>query len=167
MSEEETAGPAGNGAAPDEPETVPQIVVGAQFIRDLSFENPLGLEGMVQAQKQPEIDIEINTSARVVGENAYEVILSIRADARIEDKPAFIVELSYGGAIQLSGVPEESAKAVVLVEGPRHLFPFARAIISEVVRDGGFPPLMINPINFAALYASQNGSQADGRQDDR
>lgn len=161
---EETLGQA-NGAAPAGPETAPQIAVGAQFIRDLSFENPLGLEGMMQPPKQPEMkSIEVNTNARPVGENTYEVILSIRADAKIEDRTAFIVELSYGGAIQLSGVPEERAREVVLVEGPRHLFPFARAIVSDVVRDGGFPPLMINPIDFAAMYASQHENKDDEQQ---
>jgi preprotein translocase subunit SecB len=80
----------------------------------------------------------------------------IRAEAALEDAPVFIVELTYAGIVQVSGVPEEDVKPIVLIEGPRHLFPFARAIISNAVRDGGFPPLLINPIDFAQLFIDQH-----------
>ena len=156
MNDQPGAG-TGNGADTAEQAETPQLVVGPQYICDLSFENPLGLEGMVNLQEAPEIGFDINTAARAVSEDTYEIILSIRAEARVEDKTAFIVELSYAGAFQLAGVSPEDAHPVMLIEGPRHLFPFARAIIADVVRDGGFPPLLINPIDFAAMYASQIG----------
>ena len=84
------------------------------------------------------------------------MLLFIRAEAQIEENPLFIVELTYGGVVQVGNVPEEEIKPVVLVEGPRHLFPFARSIVSNAVRDGGFPPLLINPIDFGALYVEQH-----------
>ena len=155
----------GNGADPEEQAETPQLVVGPQYICDLSFENPLGLEGMVSLEQAPEIGFDINTAARAVSEDTYEITLSIRAEARVEDKTAFIVELSYAGAFQLAGVPPEDARPVMLIEGPRHLFPFARAIIADVVRDGGFPPLLINPIDFAAMYASQVGHEESEEPD--
>ena len=80
----------------------------------------------------------------------------IRAEATVDDAPVFIVELTYSGIIQVSDVPEEDIKPIVLIEGPKHLFPFARAIVSNAVRDGGFPPLLINPIDFGALYIEQH-----------
>ena len=156
MNDQQGAG-TGNGADTGEQGESPQLVVGPQYICDLSFENPLGLEGMINLQQGPEIGFDVNTAARAVSEDTYEITLSIRAEARVEDKTAFIVELTYAGAFQLAGVAPEDARPVMLIEGPRHLFPFARAIIADVVRDGGFPPLLINPIDFAAMYASQIG----------
>ena len=86
----------------------------------------------------------------------FEVSVFIRAEAAVDANPVFIVELTYAGVVQVSGVAEEEVKPVVLIEGPRHLFPFARSIVSNAVRDGGFPPLLINPIDFAGLYIEQH-----------
>jgi len=133
------------------------FMIGAQYIKDLSFENPRGIETLSAIQQNPDVSVDVSTNARPIGEEGmFEVSVFIRAEAALEDAPVFIVELTYAGIVQVSGVPEEDVKSIVLIEGPRHLFPFARAIISNAVRDGGFPPLLINPIDFAQLFIDQH-----------
>ena len=139
-----------------EMDSVP-FMIGAQYIKDFSFENPRGIETLSAIQDNPDVSVDVSTNARAIGEEGmFEVLLFIRAEAQIEENPLFIVELTYGGVVQVGNVPEEEIKPVVLVEGPRHLFPFARSIVSNAVRDGGFPPLLINPIDFGALYVEQH-----------
>jgi len=133
------------------------FMIGAQYIKDLSFENPRGIETLSAIQQNPDVSVDVSTNARPIGEEGmFEVSVFIRAEAALEDAPVFIVELTYAGIVQVSGVPEEDVKPIVLIEGPRHLFPFARAIISNAVREGGFPPLLINPIDFAQLFIDQH-----------
>tara|TARA_E500000331_G_C17230465_1_gene702403 strand:- start:827 stop:1327 length:501 start_codon:yes stop_codon:yes gene_type:complete len=133
------------------------FMIGAQYIKDFSFENPRGIETLSAIQDNPDVSVDVSTNARAIGEEGmYEVLLFIRAEAQVEDNPVFIVELTYGGVVQVGGIPEEEIKPVVLIEGPRHLFPFARSIVSNAVRDGGFPPLLINPIDFGTLYVEQH-----------
>ena len=140
---------AGGGSIP--------FMIGAQYIKDLSFENPRGIETLSAIQQNPDVSVDVSTNARPIGEEGmFEVSVFIRAEASLDEAPVFIVELTYAGIVQVSGVPEEDVKSIVLIEGPRHLFPFARAIISNAVRDGGFPPLMINPIDFATLFIEQH-----------
>lgn len=145
----------GAGAASDAPE-MPPIVIGAQYIKDLSFENPLGPDALAQLTEAPEVGIEIRTNVRNLSDNAYEVTLLIRGEAVANEKTVFIVELTYGGIITVNNVPEESIEPILSIDAPRHLFPFARSIIANLTRDGGFPPMMINPIDFAALYLQQH-----------
>jgi preprotein translocase subunit SecB len=133
------------------------FMIGAQYIKDLSFENPRGIETLSAIQQNPDVSVDVSTNARPIGEEGmFEVSVFIRAEAALEDAPVFIVELTYAGIVQVSGVPEEDVKPIVLIEGPKHLFPFARAIISNAVRDGGFPPLLINTIDFAQLFIDQH-----------
>lgn len=133
------------------------FMIGAQYIKDLSFENPRGVETLQALQQNPDVSVDVSTNAMQIGtEGMYEVSLFVRAEATLQDKPVFIVELTYSGIVQVGGVPDEQVKPIVLIEGPRHLFPFARAIVSNAVRDGGFPPLLINPIDFGALYVQQH-----------
>lgn len=145
-----------NGVEPAEEIDGVPFMIGAQYIRDLSFENPRGMETLSAIQQSPEVSVDVSTNAQHVGEGMFEVSLFVRAEATLEDTAVFIVELTYSGVVQVSGVAEEDVKPIVLIEGPRHLFPFARSIISNTVRDGGFPPLLINPIDFAALYVEQH-----------
>lgn len=133
------------------------FMIGAQYVKDLSFENPKGIETLSAVQNTPEVSVDVDTNARSIGEGGmFEVTVFIRAEASVEDKTVFIIELTYAGIVQVTGVPDEDVKSIVLIEGPRHLFPFARSIVSNAVRDGGFPPLLINPIDFAALYIEQH-----------
>lgn len=145
----------GEGAAEGQATAVPSLVVNAQFIKDLSFENPRAPASLMAREESPKIDVNVNVSARNLGEQTFEVTLTIRADAKSGDEPAFVAELVYGGVFTLANVPEEALRPTLLIECPRLLFPFARRIIADATRDGGFPPLFINPIDFVALYRNQ------------
>ena len=145
----------GSAAAPR-----PPLTIGAQYIKDLSFENPLGPEGLAKLTQNPKVEVEVNTSARLLAEHAYEVALFIRAEAQSGDATAFIVELTYAGIMVVGDVPEENVQPMILIEGPRHLFPFARSVVANVTRDGGFPPMMIDPIDFAALYMENDAARS-------
>lgn len=136
-----------------------QLIVNAQYIKDLSFENPRAPQSLRQQQGQPAVDINVDVKAQSRGPENYEVVLSINAGAKMQDETMFLVELSYGAIITVRNVPQELLSAVVLVETPRLMFPFARNIIADVTRDGGFPPLMINPIDFGELLR-RNAAQA-------
>jgi len=131
------------------------ITINAQYVRDLSVENPNAPGSLRQTGQQPNVNLNVDVQARGLEQDAYEVVLNIHAEARREGQVSFIAELSYGGVFTLTGVAEEHRNAVLLIEGPRLLFPFARSILAEVTREAGFPPLMINPIDFAELYRRQ------------
>lgn len=137
------------------------MIISAQYIKDLSFENPLGTEALAALTEAPSVEIEVKTNVRQLAPDAHEVTLLLRGEATAGDKTLFIVELTYGGLVSVGNLPEEAIEPVLYIDAARHLFPFARAIIANVTRDGGFPPMMINPIDFAALYLEQNGN-ADG-----
>ncbi len=135
----------------------PGLLIGAQYIKDLSFENPQGPEVLASLQQPPQVNIEVHTNARALGNGAHEVTLFIRGEAETDGKTVFIVELTYGSIITVNVADAETVKPILLIEAPRHLFPFARAIVANVTRDGGFPPLLINPLDFAGMYIEQHG----------
>ncbi len=145
-----------------EPAEAPEIGIEAQYIKDLSFESPLGPDAQAAVEQNPSVSVEVSTSARPIGPNRYEVALFIRGEAKGGDKSVFILELTYGAAITLSNVPEEAVAPILLIEGARLIFPFARNIVAEVSRDGGFPPLFINPIDFVQLYREQHMNEGNG-----
>ncbi len=130
-----------------------------QYIKDLSFENP-NAPAVYQWQGQPQIDVQFNIGASEAGDDVHEVILKIEIRAAAEEQVAFQVELSYAGLFGLRNIPEDQVQPFLLAEAPRLLFPFARRVVADVVRDGGFPPLMLDPIDFAALYMAQAESNA-------
>ena len=170
MSDLSGNGPAAPGAAPDQTAQQPQgqqLIINAQYIKDLSFENPRAPHSLRQQQAQPSVDINVDVKAQSLGSDTYEIVLTIKSSANIQNEALFIIELTYGAVITVRNVPQELLSAVVLVETPRLMFPFARNIIAETTRDGGFPPLMINPIDFGELLrrnsaATQPGAQATG-----
>lgn len=127
-----------------------------QYTKDLSFEVPGAPEIYVQLREQPRVDLSLDVQARPLerAQNVYEVALQIRADAKAEGKPCFIAELSYCGVFTVNVAPE-MLEPVLLVECPRLLFPFARNILADVTRDGGFPPVMLAPIDFVALWQTR------------
>ena len=143
----------------------PQAGILAQYVKDLSFENP-NAPGSLQMQGQPKIEINVNVNARAGGQDMYEVELKIEASARAQDGGtlAFQVELLYAGLFRLVGAPEEALEPFLVVEAPRILFPFARRVIADCVRDGGFPPLMLEPIDFGRLYLRQLEARGAGAQ---
>ncbi len=136
----------------------PGMSILAQYIKDLSFENP-NAPGSLQPSEQPKLDINVNVAAQPMGENQFEVVLNLTASAKTPAMTVFAIELVYAGLFRIVGVPQEHLHPFVLIECPRMLFPFARNILAEASRNGGFPPLMLDPIDFAALYR-QNAEQA-------
>jgi preprotein translocase subunit SecB len=132
-----------------------------QYTRDLSFEVPGAPEIFVSLREQPRVDIALDVQARPVQgqSNVYEVSLQVRADAKAGETACFIAELAYCGVFTVN-VPQEHLEPVLLVECPRLLFPFARNILADVTRDGGFPPVMLAPIDFVALWQSRRQAAA-------
>ncbi len=131
------------------------LVVNAQYIKDLSFEAPAAPEIFQRMQNtRPDITINIDVQAVPLKDTAYEVVLNMRAECRVEQKVAFIMELVYAGNFNVR-VPREQLQAVLLVECPRLLFPFARSILAEISREGGFPPVLLGPVDFVTMYHKQ------------
>ena len=137
------------------PENAPAgLFINAQYLKDLSFENPNPIDAYKNEEK-PQIQVNIHTSVKKLPDNAFEVTLDIKTEAKKKDKISFIAEVSYAGIFTLNKVPPEQEKPLLLIEAPRMLFPFARNVLAETTRDGGYPPLMLNPIDFASLYRKQ------------
>ena len=148
----------GNGA-PLENNAPPQFSVLAQYIKDFSFENPHAPRSLQPTQQQPAINIQINVNASNLSEQEYEVVLKIEGKADQSGEVLFNFELSYAGVFRLQNIPQENLHPLVMIECPRLLFPFAREIIATAVRNGGFPPLLLDPVDFVGLYR-QNQARA-------
>jgi preprotein translocase subunit SecB len=155
--------PIGDGPAdPGQPAapTGQQLIVNAQYIKDLSFENPRAPQSLRQQGTPPAVDINVDVKAQGLGADMFEVVLRINASAKAQNEPLFLVELTYGAIVTVRNVAQELLSPIVLVETPRLMFPFARNIIADITRNGGFPPLMINPIDFADLLRRNTATQA-------
>ena len=149
------------GAA-DATQAPPQLNVLAQYVKDLSFENPnapRSLQQQPQQQQQPKINIQINVNAKPLAEHDFEVELKIEGRAEAPNTLLFSFDLLYAGVFKIQNVPQENVHAIVMIECPRLLFPFAREIIANAVRNGGFPPLMIDPVDFVSLYRQRMADQ--------
>lgn len=129
----------------------PAMKILGQYLKDLSFENPNSPQSLSQ-QGQPEINVQVNVNAKPVGQNEFEVELHLEAKASNGGKAVFAADLLYAGIFRLENIPQEALHPIVLVECPRMLFPFARQILADATRNGGFPPLMLDPIDFASMY---------------
>ncbi|MEE9317699.1 MAG: protein-export chaperone SecB, partial [Rhodospirillales bacterium] len=131
------------------------LIINAQYTKDLSFEAPSapGIFAELQ-EKQPDINLNINVSANPVKDKVVEVIFEAHAECKLGDKVVYILELEYAGVFTLN-VPEEHLQPIILIECPRLLFPFARNILADVTRDGGYPPLMLGPLDFAGMYQAK------------
>jgi preprotein translocase subunit SecB len=139
----------GNGA-----DNGPQIALISQYVKDLSFENP-NAPAVYQWPDQPQIDVQFNIGADKIGDEVVEVSLKMEVKAVAPQGTAFAVELLYAGLFGMRNVPEDQAQPFLLAEAPRLLFPFARRVLADAIRDGGFPPLLLDPIDFGALYMQQ------------
>jgi preprotein translocase subunit SecB len=138
----------------------PQVIINAQYIKDLSFENPKSPVSLANIKNAPKIDLNIDINVQKATEDNYEVTLNITTKATNEGDTLFAVELAYSGLFTLTNIPDEAQKEqILLIYCPSLIFPFARRVIADVTRDGGFQPLMINPIDFASLYAQQKQQQ--------
>lgn len=148
-----------------EAQDIPVNIV-AQYVRDLSFENPNATDVLRGGQELPEMDLNIGMDARKIEDDKddalYEVVLNIRAEAQKGDESIFIAELQYGATVSIGDeIPEESHHPFLLIEIPRLIFPFARQIMSDVTVGGGYPPLLLNPIDFHALYMQRFGDEIE------
>ena len=132
-------------------EQQPQLNVVAQYIKDLSFENPNAPQSLAASQ-QPQIAIQINVNAQPLSDTDIEVTLKLEGKAESNGVLMFRFELEFAGVFRIRNVPQESLNAIVLIECPRLLFPFAREIVATAVRNGGFPPLLLDPVDFVSLY---------------
>ncbi|MFZ5732845.1 MAG: protein-export chaperone SecB [Pseudomonadota bacterium] len=150
-----------NGNGTPQEDAPPQLNVLAQYTKDLSFENPNAPASLGQQQQQPAINIQINVGANALAENDFEVVLSIEGKAESAGTVMFSFELAYAGVFRIQNVPKENLHPLVMIECPRLLFPFAREIIATSVRDGGFPPLMLDPVDFVSLYRQNMARQAE------
>ncbi len=137
-----------------------QLRVLTQYVKDLSFENPNAPQTLGPAEEQPTINVRVDVGVRRMSGTDFEVALKIGAEATVKDKTMFLVELDYAGLFRLTNVPEADLEAVLVIECPRQIFPFARRILADVTRDGGFPPLMIDPIDFVSLYNQRRQQMA-------
>lgn len=145
----------GNGVAGGlPPGHRPQVQIASQFVRDLSFEN-VAAQKNLNAQVKPEIKVTVNLDAKPRGEDRYEVMLKLNAKSEAEGETLFIAELDYAGIFLVKDVPQEHLHPFLLIECPRQLFPFARRIIADVTRDGGYPPLMLDMVDFLSIYKQE------------
>jgi preprotein translocase subunit SecB len=158
--------PTPNGAAAPAPAQV-QMRVLAQFIRDMSFENMVAQKGISGADVQPDIQVAVSLDARKRGtDHQYDVMSKYRVTSKnkVNDETLFLLELDYAGIFHVDGVSEEQLHPFLLIECPRLLFPFVRRIISDVTRDGGFPPLNIDSVDFMALYRQEIARRAEAQR---
>ncbi|HEY0149201.1 MAG TPA: protein-export chaperone SecB [Allosphingosinicella sp.] len=161
MAEEAGAAGAPEQQATNGEDTAPQVGIISQYVKDMSFENP-NAPAVYQWQGQPQIDVGFDIGASRVGEDVHEVTLKIDVRARTEGQTAFALELLYAGLVGMRNVPEEQVQPFLLAEAPRILFPFARQIVTQAVLNGGFPPLLLDPIDFGGLYMQRAAQHLAG-----
>jgi preprotein translocase subunit SecB len=141
--------PAGNGT---QAESAPSLNALAQYAKDFSFENPNAPRSLTQQPQGPQIGIQVNVNAKQLAETDFEVDLQLEGDAKVGNDVLFKFELTYSGVFRVRNIPKEQLHPVIMIECPRLLFPFARQMVADAVRNGGFPPLYIDPIDFVGLY---------------
>ncbi|MBU6268806.1 MAG: protein-export chaperone SecB [Sphingomonadales bacterium] len=146
--------------APNGEDTSPMAGVVSQYVKDLSVENPNAPESF-QWQDQPELDVQFNIGARPIQGDLHEVELKIQVSAKGTSGTSYLVDLAYAGLVGMRNLDEANMHAFMFAEAPRLLFPFARRVIADAVRDAGFPPLMLEPIDFNGIYLQQLQAQAE------
>ena len=165
MAETDTPNSAA-AAAPLDPTKIKQRIL-AQYIRDMSFENVLAQKGH-QGDLQPEIAVQVNLDARKrPTEGQFEVITKLNITSKAKgdaEKLLYVMELEYAGVFEISGIPDEQMHPYLLIECPRMTFPFLRRIVSDVTRDGGFPPLNLDTIDFMALYRAELARRVEAQK---
>ncbi|MCD6034570.1 MAG: protein translocase subunit secB [Rickettsiales bacterium] len=152
---------------PQDSQQLPLLQVNAQYVKDLSFESPNAPMSLGAPKTKPRIDVAIDIQAKGLQENVYEVALNFTVKALADEKAViFLVELSYAGVFTLNNIPLQEREPLLMIYCPNMLFPFARRVIGDVSRDGGFLPLMLEPIDFAALYQRRKAAVAAQNSDD-
>ncbi len=161
MAEETNGGNGGGAPAPSQPQIKMQVL--AQYIRDMSFENVVVQKGLSATEVQPDIQVAVSLDARKRSvEHQFDVITKFKVTSRnkVNNETLFLLELEYGGTFHVEGVADEQLHPFLLIECPRLLFPFVRRIISDITRDGGFPPLNVDTVDFMALYRQELARRA-------
>ncbi len=155
MASDVTGDPGANGsnggAGGDAGAAPPMVNFAIQYIKDLSFENPRAPQ-IFQSSDQPEVSVNVNVAADRLADRTFEIVLRFVVSAKTKADTVFVLELDYAGVCDIANVSDEDLQPVVLIEGPRILFPFARAIIANTTRDSGFPPLLIGTVDFVEMY---------------
>ena len=155
-----------NGAQADSHKKVErQLIIHAQYVKDFSFENPNSPKVLIENLGQPDVEINVSVAAKLIDDNQYEVLLNLGAKAIANETPMFLVDLTYAGLVSPQGVTGGDVNPLIMIEAPRLLFPFARALISDATRDGGFMPLNIQPVDFVAVYQHNLERQAVAASD--
>jgi preprotein translocase subunit SecB len=152
-----TTGNGGPGFNPQDQPMQPQLSVLGQYIKDFSFENPNAPRSLAPTQTQPAINIQINVAVGQMSETDYEVSLKLEGKADMTGTVLFAFDLMFAGVFRLQNVPPETRQPLLMIECPRLLFPFAREIVANAVRNGGFPPLLLDPVDFVSLYQQRMG----------
>ena len=163
ISEGKSAGAVNLQVPPPQPGTQPSMRILGQYLKDLSFENPNAPQALAPQQNQPDINIAVNVNARNLAPTDFEVELHLDAKATSEGKVIFASELLFAGVFRMENFPANMLHAAVLIECPRMLFPFARQILADATRNGGFPPLMLDPIDFAGMYQKRMQQQSTAK----
>jgi preprotein translocase subunit SecB len=154
-----SAQPATLQAPPPQPGMQPSMRILGQYLKDLSFENPNAPQSLAPQQTQPDINISVNVNARNLAPTDFEVELHLDAKATNQGKVVFAAEILYAGIFRMENFPQNMLHPAVLIECPRMLFPFARQILADATRNGAFPPLMLDPIDFAGMYQKRMAAQ--------
>lgn len=144
----------GNEPQPNGADTLPAVGIITQYVKDLSVENPNAPDAF-QWPEPPQVDVQFNIAAEVTAPDVHEVTLKLTLTASSQRGTIYIVDLAYCGLVGMRNVPEDQAHAFLYAEAPRLLFPFARRVVADAVRDAGFPPLMVDPVDFNGIYAQQ------------
>jgi len=141
----------------------PHVQIVAQYVRDLSFENIAGQKGNLNTP-QPQISVNVATDGREIAPDRFEIVLKIHATAKAGEETIFIVELDYAAIVEVKNANQQVRQIILLVEMPRMIFPFARRVLADVTRDGGFPPLLLEPVDFAAIYQREAQRRAAAQE---
>ena len=157
------SGNGGSAQSPGPQQNQSQLNVLGQYIKDFSFENPNAPRSLAPNQTQPAINIQINVSAQQLAQTDYEISLKLEGKAESAGTVLFAFDLTFAGVFRVQNVPAETLQPIVMIECPRLLFPFAREIVATSVRNGGFPPLLLDPVDFVALY-QQRTAQTQAAQ---
>ena len=136
----------------------------AQYVKDISFENPGAPNSLAHDPEPPKIEVNIDVGVRQMGDDRYEVTIRCNAAAQKNDAPVFVVDVEFAGLFQIQGAPQEALQPILLIECPRVIFPFLRRVVADLTRDGGFMPLLLDPIDFNGLYQQQMQARADAQR---
>ena len=142
-----------------------QFAIQKIYLKDVSFESPNSPHSFTDGEWKPQVNVNLDSSNQTIAQDTYEVVLSITVTAKQNDKTAFLVEIKQAGIFTMSGFPEENLAGMIGAYCPEALFPFAREAISEMVSKGGFPPLLLAPVNFNALFTQQMQQKAEEQTD--